>query len=231
MNRAQALLAVLALLASTASAASAEDSAWPGKPGRYVFEVTRNGDSIGTQIVEIKQQGDRLISTTESKITVKLLGIVVYRLHQMLMETYQGGRLVAVSGRRLAELTRDAGDHWTGHFNKEKRAFDCDCEATPMWHVSTMQHTDLIEASQGMLRHVKIADRGMETLDLPEGKVATHHFTVSGAVRRDVWYDSNGNLVSAKQLGSDGSKIVQILLSDPSGHRENAPEADDSPAK
>jgi len=239
MNRAKALFAVLALLASTASAASAEDPAWPGKTGRYVFDVTRNGDPIGTQIVEIKQQGDTVISTTESKIAVKLLGIVVYRLHQVLTETYKGGRLIAVSGetvdgsgRRLAELTRDAGDHWTGRFNKEQRAFDCDCEATPMWHIETMQHTDLIEASQAMLRAVTITDRGMETIDLPEGKVETHHFSVHGdEIARDVWYDANGNLVSAKQLGSDGSKIVQILQSDPSGQRESAPETDNSPAK
>ncbi|MES1153088.1 MAG: DUF6134 family protein, partial [Dongia sp.] len=145
MNCAKALAAFLLLLASTVSAASAEAPAWPGKTGRYVFEVTRNGDSIGTQVVEIKQQGDTLVSTTESTVAVKLLGIVVYRLHQVLTETYRGGRLVAVSGdtvdsggRRLAEMTRDAGDHWTGHYNKEKRAFDCDCEATPMWHIDTM---------------------------------------------------------------------------------------------
>jgi Family of unknown function (DUF6134) len=231
-----ALFGIL-LLAASASAASAADIAWPGRTGRYVFEVTRNGDSIGTQIVEIKKQGDTLISTTESKIAVKLLGIVVYRLHQTLTETYNAGRLVAVSGenvdgngRRIAELSRDAGNHWVGHYNKETRAFDCDCTVTPMWHVSSMRGDLMIEASVGQLRSVTIADRGMETLDLPEGNVEAHHFTVAGDVGRDVWYDGAGNLVSAAQLGSDGSKIRQILLSDPSGTRPNARGATSSPA-
>ena len=66
MNCAKALAAFLLLLASTVSAASAEAPAWPGKTGRYVFEVTRNGDSIGTQVVEIKQQGNSVIATTET---------------------------------------------------------------------------------------------------------------------------------------------------------------------
>jgi hypothetical protein len=237
MVRTKLLLGVLLLLSSTVSAASAEDIAWPGKLGRYVFEVTRNGDPIGTQVVEIKQHGDALVSTTESTIAVKLLGIVVYRLHQVLTETYQGGRLVAVSGltvdsngRRLAELKRDAGNHWTGHYNKEARAFDCDCTATPMWHIDNMHGDAMIEASLGRLRQIAIGDRGTETLDLPEGKVETHHLTVSGDVGRDVWYDGAGNLVWATQLGSDGSKIVQILLSDPSGSRANASEVDRKPA-
>jgi Family of unknown function (DUF6134) len=221
MHRTKALLLVVfALLAPTLSAASAEDVAWPGKAGRYVFDVTRNGTSIGKQVVEVKPQGDTLVAITESTIAVKLLGVVVYRLHQMLIETYQGGKLVAIhgetadgNGKRVADLTRN-GDHWTGHYNKNQRAFDCDCSGTTMWHVSSMK-PDMIETSQGQLRHVTIADRGMETLDLPQGKVATHHFTVGGEIQREVWYDSDGNLVSAAQPGSDGSKIQQNLLSDP----------------
>jgi hypothetical protein len=223
--------AVLLLAAMTASAA-AQDAAWPGRLGRYVFEVTRDGTSIGTQIVEIKQQGDTLIATTESKIAVKFLGVVVYRLHQVLTETYERGRLVAVSGetvdgngKRLAEVKRDAGDHWTGHHNKDARTFDCDCTATPMWNIASTKASGMIEASAGRLRQVTIADRGTDTLDLPEGKVEARHFAVEGEIKRDVWYDAAGNLVAAAQLGSDGSKIRQTLLSDPSGSRQTAPEA------
>jgi hypothetical protein len=228
------ILGALLLLAITAPAAA--DAAWPGRPGRYVFDVTRNGSSIGNQVVEVKQQGDTLIATTESTVAVKILGLVVYRMHQMLTETYQGGRLVAVSGetvdgdgKRVADLKRD-GDHWAGQFNKQARAFDCDCTATPMWNIASTKAGDMIEASEGRLRHVTIADKGMETLDLPEGQVAAHHFAVKGDIQRDVWYDAAGNLVAATQLGRDGSKIRQNLVSDPAGSREATPQAADSPA-
>jgi hypothetical protein len=222
------------LLAATTGAACAQDAAWPGRLGRYVFEVTRDGTAIGTQVVEVKQQGDTLVATTESKIAVKFLGVVVYRLHQVLTETYQAGRLVVVrgetvdgNGKRIAEVKRDAGDRWTGRYNKDARGFDCDCTATPMWNIASTRATGMIEASEGRLRQVAIVDRGTDTLDLPEGKVATRHFAVQGEIERDVWYNAAGNLVAATQLGSDGSKIRQYLLSDPSGRGAKAPQADE----
>jgi len=223
------------LLTATAPVAAAQDAGWPGKTGRYVFDVTRNGTSIGQQVVEIQEQGDTVIATTESTIAVKLLGVVIYRLHQMLIETYRDGKMLAIggetvdsNGRRRAELNRD-GYHWTGHYNKETRDFVCDCSGSTMWHISGMKG-DMIEISQGQLRHVTIADGGMETLTLPEGKVSAHHFTVDGDLKRDVWYDANGNLVAAAQRGSDGSKIRQTLLSDPTAGSDATPETAESPA-
>jgi hypothetical protein len=232
MHPLKSILGAALLLAAMAAPASAQD--WPGRLGRYVFEVTRDGTAIGTQIVEVTQQGDTLIATTESKIAVKFLGVVVYRLHQVLTETYRSGRLVAVSGetvdgngKRMAEVKRDAGDRWSGRYNKDSRSFDCDCTATPMWNIASTKATGMIEASVGRLRKVAIVDRGTDTLDLPEGKVETRHFTVDGEIKRDVWYDAAGNLVAAAQLGSDGSKIRQNLLSDPSGARQTTPQAAD----
>jgi|SRR5581483_8243694 len=235
MRTVKSILGAVLLLSATASLAAAQDVAFPGKTGRYVFDVTRNGTSIGQQVVEIKQQDGAVIATTESTIAVKLLGVVIFRLHQMLVETYRDGKMVAINGetvdsngRRRAELARDR-DHWTGHYNKEKRDFACDCSGSTMWHVSAMK-AEMIETSQGQLRHVTIADRGMEMLDLPEGKVSAHHFTVDGDLKRDVWYDAGGNLVAATQVGSDGSKIRQTLISDPTATLDTTPEAAESPA-
>ncbi len=237
MHSVKSIFGALLLLTATSGLAFAQDTAWPGKPGRYVFDVTRNGDPIGNQVVEIKQQGDSLIATTESTIAVKILGLVVYRMHQMLTETYRDGRLIAVSGetvdgdgRRFADLKRD-GDHWTGASSKKVPAFDCrDCTATPMWNIASTRVSNMIEASEGRLRRVRVADRGAEMLDLPEGKIMAHHFSVQGDIQRDVWYDAAGNLVAATQIGRDGSKIRQNLVSDPSGSRETTPQAADSPA-
>ncbi len=232
----KSILGATVLLATTAASPAAQDAAWPGTPGRYVFDVTRDGSSIGTQVVEIKQQGDALVATTESTIAVKILGLVVYRMHQVLTETYRGGQLVAVTGetgdgqgKRIADVKRD-GDSWSGSYKGEPRSFDCaDCTATPMWNVISTKVDRMIEASEGRLRQVTVADKGVETLDLPEGKVATHHYAVTGEINREVWYNATGNLVAATQLGRDGSKIRQNLISDPAGTRETTPQAADSP--
>lgn len=231
MRTSRILAAAAGLLLSSAAAQAADLPSWPGRPGAYVFEVTRDGTPIGTQTVTVKQEGGTVTATTESKIAVEMLGIVVYRLHQVFIETYRDRRLVSVytetrdpSGLRAGELRRE-GDHWHGEIGRQTRDFDCACETSSMWHRATLKGTSMIEASMGEKRSVTIADQGSATLDLPEGAVETRHFAVKGEIEREVWYDGAGNLVSARQIGSDGSLIEQNLLSDPQASRLAGEEA------
>jgi hypothetical protein len=235
MRKAITILAACGLLLLTPTAGHAQDvPAWPGRLGAYVFEVTRDGKPIGTQTVTLKQDGDTLTVTTESAIAVKMLGIVVYRMHQVLTDIYQGDRLIAVAaetkdpdGLRAGKITR-AGDRWTGKIGKQSRDFECRCEiSSTMFHMAVLKGTAMIEASPLQLRSVSIDDKGIETLDLPEGRVQARRFAVKGDIEREVWYDSAGNLVSARQLGSDGSLIQQNLISDPQAKRETGTEASD----
>jgi hypothetical protein len=232
MRTAIALLAACGLLIVMSAAGAAENAPeWPGRVGRYVFDVTRNGKAIGTQTVTLKQDGEILTVTTESTIAVKLLGVVVYRMHQVLTETYQGNRLVALvaetkdpDGLRAGAIQRD-GDHWSGKLGKQQRDFVCDCTTSTMWQAAGLAGPKIIEASQVRPRNITVEDKGTETLNLPEGSVAARHFVVKGEIVRDVWYDPAGNLVAAQQTGSDGSQIRQILLSDPAASRQTGDEA------
>jgi hypothetical protein len=233
MRTAIALAAACGLLLLSTTAQAAEDApAWPGRLGAYVFQVTRDGKPIGTQTVTLQQDGDTLTVTTESAIAVKMLGIVVYRLHQVLTDTYRGDQLVAVAaetkdpnGIRAGKIVRD-GNRWTGKFGKQSRDFECDCRtSSTMPHRDDLKGTSMIEASEVQLRAVTIKDKGAEMLDLPEGRVETRHFAVTGDIEREVWYDPAGNLVAARQKGSDGSDIRQYLLSDPQASRQPEDEA------
>jgi hypothetical protein len=233
MRRSLAILAACGLLWLTCAPGAAQEApAWPGRLGRYVFEVTRDGKPIGIQTVTLKQDGGTLTVTTESAIAVKMLGVVVYRLHQVLTETYEGKRLVSVAamtkdpeGVRAGEIERD-GDRWTGKLGKQRRSFDCDCETSTMWQRANLRgQTMMIEASKAKPRAIAIEDKGTETLDLPEGRVETRRFAVTGEIEREVWYDPAGNLVAAQQRGSDGSLIRQSLTRDPQAAGETGSEA------
>jgi hypothetical protein len=200
----------------------AAETAWPGRPGRYVFEVTRDGTRIGSQSIEIRRAGNAVTAVTESQVAVKMLGIVVYRMHQVMTETFVGRRLQSVrtetkdgGGLRVAALTREGVDHWSGSLDKTPRAFDCDCQASAMWHVSSIDGNEIIEASQARPRRITVTDLGLEDLDLPEGQAKVRHFAVKGEIEREVWYDEAGNLVAARQIGSDGSLIREKLIADP----------------
>jgi hypothetical protein len=235
MRKSIALLAGCGLLLLTSAAGAAQEvPVWPGRLGAYVFEITRDGKPIGTQTVTLKQDGDVLTVTTESAVAVKMLGIIVYRMHQVLTDVYRGNRLVAVAaetkdpdGLRVGKIARD-GDRWTGKLGKQSRDFVCDCEtSSTMFQIAGLKGGKMIEASEVELNNVTITDKGAETLDLPEGSVTTRHISVTGEIEREVWYDPAGNLVAAEQRGSDGSSIRQTLISDPSGHREAGQEASD----
>ena len=233
MRKAIALWAACGLMLLTSTAGAAQDEPiWPGRLGAYVFEVTRDGKPIGTQTVTLRQDGDVLTVTTESAIAVKMLGIVIYRMHQVLIDTYRGNRLVAVSaetkdpdGLRTGKIARD-GDRWIGKLGKQHRDFECDCtSSSTMPLLANLMGSQMIEASEVGLRSITIEDKGTEMLDLPEGQVKTRHFAVKGEIEREVWYDSGGNLVAAQQRGSDGSMIRQNLMSDPEANRETDTEA------
>ncbi|MDQ7249471.1 DUF6134 family protein [Dongia sedimenti] len=238
MRKSLAILAACGLLLLTSAPGTAQDvpaqdiPTWPGRLGAYVFEVTRDGKPIGTQTVTLKQDGDVVTVTTESTIAVKMLGIVVYRMHQVLTDVYRGQRLVEVSaetkdpqGFRAGKITRD-GDRWTGKLGQQRRDFACDCaSSSTMPQLAILKGGEMIEASEVQRRSVSIADRGTETLDLPEGSVKARHFAVKGEIEREVWYDPAGNLVAAQQIGSDGSLIRQTLMSDPQATRATGQEA------
>jgi hypothetical protein len=233
MHFAVTYLVAAALLVMPFAAADAQTAPadWPGRTGRYVFDITRDGEPIGVQTIELRQNGGTVTAITESKVEVEILGITVYRMNQVLEETFEGTRLVALKaqtkdpdGLRKGEIARD-GDRWTGKLLKEKRDFECDCKSTTMWHISSLDGSKIIEASEARPRSIKVEDKGLEALDLPEGRVQARRFTVSGEIERDVWYDAAGNLVASRQLGSDGSVIRLVLTSDPSGSRAPGTEA------
>jgi hypothetical protein len=232
MQKAIAILAACGMLLLTSLAGAAETvPQWPGRLGSYVFQITRDGKPIGTQTVTVKQDGETVTAITESTVAVKMLGVTVYRMHQVLTETYQGRQLVALNaetkdpdGLRAGGIKR-SGDRWTGKLGKQSRDFECDCGTSTMWHSAGLKGLLMIEASQARLRSVTIEDKGTETLDLPEGPVQARHFSVKGEIERDVWYDPAGNLVFAQQVGSDGSQIRQTLMSDPQATRETGDEA------
>ncbi len=94
-----------------------------------------------------------------------------------------------------------------------------------MPHIAYLKGASMIEASELQLRAITIEDKGTELLNLPEGQVETRHFAVKGDIEREVWYDPAGNLVFARQRGSDGSLIEQNLMSDPQATRLSGQEA------
>ena len=221
------LAAILSLAASSALAQSATPSAAPAEPrvelaafpqpGKLTYAVIRDGDKIGSQIVEFQRNGDQLLVLTSVKIEVSLLGITIYRFVHRSEEEWKGGELA-----RLTSNTDDDGDKRVvdlklvdgklkGDYNGQAKEFPLGMIPATFWHPDSMKQTKLLDQVKARNRQITVKDLGTETITAQGKKIEARHFSVSGQIKREVWYGPDGRLEKLQFEGKDGSEIVMVL--------------------
>jgi hypothetical protein len=81
----------------------------------------------------------------------------------------------------------------------------------------------LIEPTKGRAKAVTIVDRGMETVQVGSQSVQAHHYSITGDLRREVWYGPDGEVVQAGYRGKDGSLLTFKLRTGPDIAPDGAP--------
>jgi hypothetical protein len=225
------LAAVLSLAASSALAQSASTTATPAtapaesrvelaafpQPGKLTYAVIRDGDKIGSQIVEFQRNGDQLLVLTSVKIEVTLLGITIYRFVHRSEEEWKGGELA-----RLTSNTDDDGDKRVidlrlvdgklkGDYNGQAKEFPAGMIPASFWHPDSMKQTKLLDQVKARNRQITVKDLGTETITAQGKKIEARHFSVSGQIKREIWYGPDGRLEKLEFEGKDGSEIVMVL--------------------
>jgi len=221
------LAAILSLAASSALAQSATPSAAPAEPrvelaafpqpGKLTYAVIRDGDKIGSQIVEFQRNGDQLLVLTSVKIEVSLLGITIYRFVHRSEEEWKAGELA-----RLTSNTDDDGDKRVvdlklvdgklkGDYNGQAKEFPLGMIPATFWHPDSMKQTKLLDQVKARNRQITVKDLGTETITAQGKKIEARHFSVSGQIKREVWYGPDGRLEKLQFEGKDGSEIVMVL--------------------
>ena len=222
------LAAVLSLAASSALAQSASTTATPDteprvelaafpQPGKLTYAVIRDGDKIGSQIVEFQRNGDQLLVLTSVKIEVTLLGITIYRFVHRSEEEWKGGELA-----RLTSNTDDDGDKRVvdlrlvdgklkGAYNGQAKEFPVGMIPATFWHPDSMKQTKLLDQVKARPRQITVKDLGSETITAQGKKIEARHFSVSGQIKREIWYGPDGRLEKLAFEGKDGSEIVMVL--------------------
>ncbi len=75
-----------------------------------------------------------------------------------------------------------------------------------MIHQSTLLNT-----LDGTQMRVSVQDKGEDMVGARGTGVLAHHFTISGGLNRDIWFDKNNALVRVQFAAKDGSTIVYEL--------------------
>jgi len=193
--------------------------------GLTTYDVWRESSKVGTYSVDFLRDGDKLTVHTRIRIDVSLLFITLYRFDHDSVEDWVDGKLMRFISRtddngtdHVALLVR-AGGVFRGQYDEEQLLLPGDIIPGTLWNPATVDQTRLIEPTKGQARAVTIFDRGMERLKVGSQMVQAHHYSITGALHREVWYGADGGVVQAIYEAKDDSlltfKLRTVILAPP----------------
>lgn len=202
---------LVALMASVAVA-----SAEPATTDLH-FMILRNGDQIGTNTIQIRQDGATTVAETKTHIKVKLGFVTLYRFDQTQTEHWEDGHFVSLSAKTDDNGTTHEVRAKAGH---DALSVDADGETKllapsiipdSLWSPAILAQKTALNPQDGSLLKLHAIDRGEDQLRLAGHAVKAHHYSIEGTQPEDVWYDSDHHLVRMELRGRDGSRIEYRL--------------------
>ena len=151
----------------------------PVESGKEEYVVKRNGSPIGTLKINFKRDGNRLVATSDYSIKVELQ-VRMTRKDNALSIVHPKGTLTAPLG----------------------------LYPSTYWPPATIEQTQMIDSSDGVLMNVQTAAAGAENVTIDGRTVSAKRYKMSGDAVRDLWYDAGtGAWLKMKFKGSDNSVI------------------------
>lgn len=204
-------LVFTSFITSTAEAARFPTS------GELYFDVMRNGKKIGTHEMNFNQNGEEISVDIKTDINVKIMFVSVYHFYHQAHETWRNGELTAMN-----TTTDDDGDdhHLTISENAEGLAVNGDAwqgTVSPaiipgsLWAMELTSQTNLVNTLDGSQMSISVADKGNEIISAHGHQIPAHHYSITGDLNREIWYDQEGILARFDFKGDDGSDISYIL--------------------
>ncbi|HWA46416.1 MAG TPA: DUF6134 family protein [Hypericibacter adhaerens] len=222
----------LFLLPATAGAAVQVPDGFP-PAGTITYDVWRQGSQIGTHSVEFTRDGDKLTVRTRIRIEVKLLFVTVYRFEHDAEEDWIDGKLMRFAAQtddngtdRDVLLERD-GDKLKGRYkapdHTEQALLPGDLIVCSLWNPATPDQTTMIEPTKGRPKAVTVVDRGLEKIQVGTRTVEARHYSITGDLRREVWYGPDGEVAQVQYPNKDGTVLIFKLRDGPAAAPDAAP--------
>ena len=166
------------------------------------YTILKDGDPIGKETYVIDRDGDHtsVALTVDSAVRVLFLD---FRYHHTRTESWTGGKLETLS----ADTDDDGAKHHVEvaadpsgagfQVTTDGKSVNASADAFPLaqWNKAMVGHPVLIAVeSDDAPYKVVFKDAGPDTLTIGGQKLETEHYTLSGDVERDLWYDNDGVL-------------------------------------
>ncbi|MGA3302428.1 MAG: DUF6134 family protein [Methylovirgula sp.] len=183
----------------------------------YVFDITRDGNKIGSDTLDITKDGDTTTAKIGTKISVVVAFIEVYHFDHSAVEIWKNGKFVSYEAETDANGTKynvseTASDDGKINLTVNGEAQELAQLAVPatFWNSDFVNATQVIDADKGKVLAVQVQDLGEEPIDMNGQQVQAHHYQMTGELKRDIWL-VNDMAVRIKLRGSDNSQIVSDL--------------------
>ena len=178
---------------------------------RIAFDVFRNGSPVGSHTVLFRETPEGLAVDIAFTVDITMLGLTVYEYRYRSNALWRDGRL-----ERITATVDDDGDKSeiravkdSGRFRieagSETEIADAPLFPTNHWNADVLTQSRVLNTLTGSVADVTIAKVGQEKVTTERGPVAATHYSYSGDVEADVWYDDAGRWVRLRFKGPDGS--------------------------
>lgn len=191
-------------VASPAAASQVQD---------HRYTILRGGSEVGVHEVRREQVDGQTRVASSSRIDVRLLGIALYSFRYDAQEVWDQAGLARLKVRvdddgkpfRLDGERSGQGFAWTSDAGPGRHALPL--FPTNHWDPKVLQQDRVLNTLTAGVNRVDIARAGVETLDLPSGKVQAVRYRYTGDLSLDTWYDDQGQWLGMRFQGRDGSEI------------------------
>jgi len=186
--------------------------------GALDFTVLREGEDVGTYQIHFQRNGDALDVDVKTRIAVKIAFITVFRYEHDAHEVWRGDKLVSME----TKTNDDGEDHSlvaTANGNGELKIVGDGKELTAkgsmipasLWNATFLETKELLNSQVGTALAIDVAFKGEEPITVKGKSIRAKHYSMTGALERELWYDSDWVLVKMAFKGRDGSDIQYVL--------------------
>jgi len=196
-------------------------ASWQAQAKTLDFTVYRDGSDIGTHSYAISQHGDETLVEVSTDIQVKMLFITAYKFTHASKEVWKNGKLIQLNsttdddGADKALNVKAQGDALTADsmVNGQDRRQTADANVVPasLWKKDIVKQTTVLNTLDGTLMSIKVEDLGADEVDAGGAKVTANHYSITGKLTRELWFNSAGDLVRVRFPDKTGTEIVYAL--------------------
>jgi len=201
------LIRLCSIVSLLAVAASVMASAPPASAAlqKFVYQVRHSTyGRIGTYTNSVETTGEKTTVTTEGRIAVSILGIVLYRQDFDRVERWTGERLMSfqglttTNGRAIEVKGEAAGDGFAVDSPNGSFMAPAMVRLANPWSADVLKGEMMLTPDRGQLEDVKVNPGEMTELAIKGTKVRARRYEIvrlTGETRYEIWLDDEGTPV------------------------------------